>query len=67
MGLKNKRLKFSGILYKSMKLKEEYAPTSAKEEEKVDKTVLSDDAFAVCDFIERLINKVEHARMSMMR
>lgn len=47
-----------------MELKEEYAPTSAKEADKLNKTVLSDDAFAICDFIERLINKLEHARVT---
>lgn len=49
-----------------MILKEEYAGASDKEEEKKDKKVISDDAFAVCDFIERLINKIEHARCSSL-
>lgn len=48
-----------------MKLKEEYAKQSDKEEDKQNKTILSDDAFAICDFIERLIDKLEHARISM--
>ena len=48
-----------------MRLKEEYAKTSDKEDDKKDKIVLSDDAFAICDFIERLIDKLEHARISM--
>ena len=49
-----------------MKLREEYARTSAKEEDKKDKKVISDDAFAVCDFIERLIDKLERARISAL-
>jgi hypothetical protein len=47
-----------------MKLKEGYARASDKEEEKAGKKIISDDAFAVCDFIEQLINKLEHARIS---
>jgi hypothetical protein len=50
-----------------MKLREEYAYASAKAEEKENKKVISDDAFAVCDFIERLITKIEHARIAMIR
>lgn len=46
-----------------MKLKEEYAKQSDKEEDKSGKTVLSDDAFAICDFIERLIYKLEQIRL----
>ena len=49
-----------------MKLTEEYARCSEKEEEKKDKKVISDDAYAICDFIERLIIKLEQARMSMI-
>lgn len=48
-----------------MMLKEEYCQTSAKAEEKVGKKVISEDAYAICDFVERLINKIEHARISM--
>jgi hypothetical protein len=47
-----------------MKLKEEYARVSDKAEEKENKKLIGDDAFAVCDFIERLINKIEHARVT---
>jgi len=41
-----------------------------KQKELVDlekKTILSNDAYAVCGFMECLINKIEHARLSMMR
>ena len=34
-----------------------------KDEEKT-KVVLSDDAFAVCDFLDQLIKKAEHLRIS---
>lgn len=42
-----------------MSLKEEYAPTSAKTEEKLGKKVISDDTFALCDFMERLTTRIE--------
>lgn len=45
-----------------MKLKEEYATASAKEEEKIGKKIISEDAFALCYFIERLIIKLEQNR-----
>ena len=50
-----------------MKLREEYVAISDKEEVKLNKRVISDDAFAVCDFIERLINKLEQARINSLR
>jgi DNA-binding transcriptional regulator YhcF (GntR family) len=34
------------------------------EEEK--KTIISNDAFAICDFIDQLINKAEHLRISSL-
>ena len=50
-----------------MELKEAYCRESEKAEPKnKDKKVLSDDAFAVCDFIERLINKAEHLRRDII-
>ena len=49
-----------------MSLKEEYAKTSAEEKDKTGKDVISDDAFAICDFIERLINKLERIRRSVI-
>jgi hypothetical protein len=50
------------------KLSEKYVSNSEKEKpENKSKKVLSDDAFAVCEFIEHLINKIEHARMSLIR
>lgn len=32
-----------------------------------DKTELSNDAYAVCEFIELLINKIEHARITSIK
>jgi len=31
-----------------------------------EKTIISDDAFAICDFIEQLIKKAEHLRISSL-
>ena len=31
------------------------------------KIVLSNDAFAIAEFIEKLIDKIEHARVSLMK
>lgn len=31
----------------------------------ITKTELSNDAYAICEFIEKLVNKIEHARLSM--
>ena len=39
-----------------MKLRDTYASTSDKAEDKVGKRIISDDAFAVCEFIEELKN-----------
>jgi hypothetical protein len=39
-------------------LKDEYAKVSDKEEDKINKIILSNDAYAICDFIERLIHKL---------
>lgn len=40
-------------------------PQEVKDEENK-KTIITNEAYAVCDFIERLIKKVEHARVSLM-
>lgn len=45
-------------------LKEVYAPTSAKPEEQINKIIISNEAYAICNFIERLINKIENVRLS---
>lgn len=50
-----------------MTLKDNYAKVSDIEENKEKKTVLSDDAFAVCDFIEQLIIKMEQVRIDGRR
>lgn len=46
-----------------MKLKEKYKLKG----EVGEKIELSNDAFAICDFIQDLINKLEHARVSGLR
>jgi len=33
-------------------------------DEELKKTIISNDAFAVCDFIDQLIKKAEHLRIS---
>jgi hypothetical protein len=33
-------------------------------DEEAKKTIISNDAFAVCDFIEQLIKKAEHLRLN---
>ena len=35
-----------------------------EEQKEKNKITLSEDAFAICDFIEQLINKAEHLRIS---
>jgi len=40
--------------------------TKDKTNKESKKVTLSNDAYAICEFIEFLINKVEHARTSMM-
>lgn len=49
-----------------MKLKENYAKVTDKEENKLNKTVISDDAYAICDFIETLIEKIENVRRNLI-
>ena len=44
-----------------MKLKDEYAKSSDSADDKKDKTVLSDDAYAICDFMEQLMIKLDQA------
>ena len=45
-----------------MKLQDKYAKISDKEDNKINKVVISDDTFAICDSIERLIIKLEKIR-----
>ena len=40
--------------------------TADKEGIEVSKTVISDDAFAIVDLIDKLINKIEQTRSSLM-
>ena len=51
-----------------MTFKEEYTNTTKKDKmENKKKKVISDDAFAIGDMIERLINKIEHSRLSLIK
>ena len=51
-----------------MTFKEEYTNTTEKGKmENKKKKVISDDAFAIGDMIERLINKIEHSRLSLIK
>lgn len=45
-----------------MKLNEKYARDSDDIKEKVDKIIISNEAYAICDFIERVLNKLEQIR-----
>jgi len=50
-----------------MSFEEKYCRDSEKGEEKnKDKKVISDDAFAIAEFISELTNKIEHTRLSLM-
>ena len=50
-----------------MNFDEKYCSDSEKaKEENKDKKVISDDAFAVGDIIQNLINKIEHTRVSLI-
>ena len=50
-----------------MSFEEKYCSESEKGEEKnKDKKVISDDAFALGDIIQNLINKINHTRISLM-
>ena len=56
-----------------MKLQENYLSDrdfkamSISDQGKETRAILSDDAYAICDLIETLINKIEHARLSMVK
>lgn len=51
-----------------MNLTEKYAPETDKTKpENKDKKIISDDAFSLVDAIDTLINKIEHARLSLIR
>jgi hypothetical protein len=50
--------------YSSLSSYEEKQEKEKKEEKRI---VLSDDAFAIGEIIEQLINKIEHARISIMQ
>jgi len=50
-----------------MELLEKYARDSEKAEEKnKDKKIISDDAFAVIEFIDYLVKKIEHVRVNLI-
>lgn len=44
-----------------------YAKVSDSAENKKNKVVISDESFAICEMIEELIDKIEHARNSLKR
>jgi hypothetical protein len=46
-----------------MKLKEKYSRISDKEEDKIGKIILSDDSYAICDFLNELNNQLELSRI----
>jgi hypothetical protein len=50
-------------------LAKQEAEKDKKPEEKTekDKTILSEDAFAICDFMEQLKQGLEHLRISALR
>ena len=51
------------------KLKEKYTTLEKLDKDKekeINKTILSNEAFAICEFIEGLINKIERTRTSTM-
>ena len=51
-----------------MKLKEKYiSKTENTANPDPKKTELSNDAYAICEFIENLINKIEQTRLGMLR
>ena len=50
-----------------MEFQEKYAPLTNKDIlQNKDKKIISDDAFAVGDIIQALINKIEHARVDLL-
>jgi len=49
-----------------MRLNKKYAKISDTEAEKKDKIVISDESFAICEFIERLADKIEQARLNLI-
>ena len=47
-----------------MEFKDKYTSATEKEAEK---KIISDDAFALGDMLQELINKLEHVRMSFIK
>jgi len=47
-----------------MSLADKYAMTSAKAEDKIGKTVISDESYAISEVVEKLTNAVNKARRS---
>lgn len=51
-----------------MELKDKYAPISEKDKtENANKKILSDDAYALCEFLELLNKKIEQTRRDLMK
>ena len=71
MALAKERFKFKDIFNKDMKFSEQYTTsekiTADKEGIEEKKTILTNDAFAIGDIIQALINKIEHARLSLIK
>jgi hypothetical protein len=59
-------MEYTTVSIKEKILDNKDIPQEEKEKEMA-KSIISDDAFAVCDFIERLIKKIEHTRISWLR
>ena len=49
-----------------MNFKDKYTLDKTKDEDK-DKVQLSPDAYGIADMIQELINKIEHAKLSLIK
>ena len=57
---------FSDKYTTSEKIAAEQADPEIKDKIEKDKTVLSNDAYAIGDIIQNLINKIEHTRSTLL-
>jgi hypothetical protein len=48
------------------KIDKEAKDETIKDKKEAAKTILSNDAYAISELVERLINKIEHTRCSLM-
>lgn len=66
MGLRRERLKIISAFNKSMIIEERYIRrTEANISNPRNLKVISDESYAVCEFIEILIDKMEHVRRGL--